>query len=230
VLLRALFLLLAFATLTETIVAGAHALAGAMLKEQAATALRQQLDGSIVQAQAAVASAIAGGADPRSVQPSAPAASVTCALAAANGCAIETTATVSFATAPTTSPTPCPHGQCSIYNQGNDRIDEGRIAATIAARALAPNGTVLAERSGQAIFRTMRVAPYAVQAGALDESLAAFDGAGAGDDGGAVPTDGSPGTLIDVVYVDTRNGKSMPANVWRAQTQTQAATASAWRP
>ena len=124
----------------------------------------------------------------------------------------------------------CASGACTIYVQNNDAVDEGRVSATIAVQALAPNGAVLASRSQTVTFRTFRVAPYAALAGSLDGSLLRLAGAGDGDDGGAVPNGTAPGSLIDVVYENRTTKKTMPANVWRSQVQRSGTLPEAWSP
>jgi hypothetical protein len=228
VLLRTLFVLVLFAALSETIVHGAHALAQTLLRREAALAVRQQLATSTVQARESIADAIAAGADPRDAIPAAPSPAATCAVATASGCALLAKATIAFAAAATASP--CPSDGCTVYEQDDDAVTEGRVVADVSAEASSGHGTILASRDQRLTFRTWRVAPYAALTGALDESLEALAPAGAGDDGGAVPNGAAPGTLIDVLYKNQRTGVTIPANVWRPENQRQTAVPSAWSP
>jgi len=229
-LLRTLFIVVLFATVAETIVHGAGALAQISLRRAAASSVQRQFESATTAAQRTLATAIEAGADPQTLKPVAPAPSATCVLAAATGCALEGSAVVAFANGVQPSPSPCPSGGCTIYVQDNDLVDEGRVQATIAAQAVAANGAVLASRSEMVSFRTFRVAPYAALAGSLDDSLQRLSGAGDGDDGGAVPNGTAPGSLIDVVYENRATNKTMPANVWHSQVQDPGATPVAWSP
>jgi hypothetical protein len=230
VLLRTLFIAALFAVVAETIVHGAHALAQMTFRRAAASAVARQFESATTSAQAALAAAIEAGANPQSFVPVAPAPSATCVLAAANGCAVAGGASVTFASNPVSTATPCASDACTIYVQDNDAVDEGRVQATIAAQATASDGSVLASRSEVVTFRTFRVAPYAALAGSLDESLLRLSGAGDGDDGGAVPNGTAPGSLIDVVYENRATNKTMPANVWRSQVQSPGNAPEAWSP
>lgn len=228
-LLRTLFVLVLFTALSETIVHGAHALAQSLLRQQAALAVRQELAAATVQARESVAGAIAAGADPRDAVPAAPSPSATCAVAAASGCALFAEATIAFSAA-VASASPCASDGCTIYEQDNDAVTEGRVLAHVSAEASGADGTILAARDQRLTFRTWRVAPYAALTGALDESLEALAPAGAGDDGGAVPNGTAPGSLIDVLYENQRTGATIPANVWLPESQRQTAVPSAWSP
>lgn len=228
-LLRTLFVLMLFAALSETIVHGAHALAQGLLRREAAVAVRQELAAATAQSRESIAAAIAGGADPRDVLPVAPSPAATCAIATAAGCALQAKATIAFSLAAATA-SPCPGGGCTIYEQDNDAVMEGRVIADVTAEASSASGTILASRDARLTFRTWRVAPYAALTGTLDESLEALAPAGAGDDGGAVPNGTAPGTLIDVLYENQRTGATIPANVWHTEIQRQAVIPSAWSP
>jgi hypothetical protein len=228
-LLRALFIAALFAAVAETVVHGASALAQIALRRAAASSLQRQFESSATATQRALAAAVRAGGDPQHLEPVAPEPSATCVLASASGCALEGRAAVTFAS-PLPSATPCAADACTIYVQDNDAVGEGRVAATIAVEAVAPNGAVLAARSAAVNFRTFRVAPYAALAGSLDGSLLRLSGAGPGDDGGAVPNGTAPGSLIDVVYENRTTKKTMPANVWRSQVQGPGVTPEAWSP
>jgi hypothetical protein len=229
VLLRTLFVLVLFAALSETIVHGAHALAQTLLRREAALAVRQELATSTVQARESIADAVAAGADPRDAIPAAPSPAATCAVATASGCALLTKATIAFSAAAATA-SPCANDGCTVYEQDDDAVTEGRVVADVSAEASSADGSILASRDQRLTFRTWRVAPYAALTGALDESLEALAPAGAGDDGGAVPNGAAPGTLIDVLYKNQRTGVTIPANVWHPENQRQTAVPSAWSP
>lgn len=228
-LLRTLFVLVLFAALSETIVHGAHAMAQTLLRREAAAAVRQELAAATAQSRASIAAAIAAGADPRDALPAAPSPSATCAIVTAAGCALQAKAAITFSVA-SPSASACPSDGCTVYEQDNDAVTEGRVIADVRAQASSANGTILASRDARLTFRTWRVAPYAALTGTLDASLEAVAPAGAGDDGGAVPSGTAPGTLIDVLYENQRTGATIPANVWHAEIQRQAVTPSAWSP
>jgi hypothetical protein len=231
VLLRTLFVLVLFTALSETIVHGAHALAQSLLQREAAMATRQELAATATQARAAIAAVIASGVDPRDAVPAAPSPVATCVVTAAtDGCALEATATIAFSASAPSTASPCPSDGCTIYEQNNDAVTEGRTTADVTAKAVTSSGAILAARSQRLVFRTWRVAPYAALGGAVDESLEGVGQAGAGDDGGAVPNGTAPGTLIDVLYENQRTGATMPANVWHPEIQTQAVTPPVWSP
>lgn len=225
-LLRTLFALLLFVALAETIVHGMHALAQALLHRQALVGVHDEIASATTAARDALARAIAAGGDPRSPNPSPPPPALTCRLHIGSVCALAGRATIAFLPPRSPAPSPCPSDACSVYEQENDSIAEGRIGATIAAQALANNGAVLASRIQYVVFRTLRVAPYAATAGDTD----ATSGAPApGDDAGAAPFGAAPGTLIDVVFENAATGATMPANVWHAQTESQRAPPE-WKP
>ena len=229
-LLRTLFIIALFAVVAETIVHGAHGLAQITLRRTAASGIQRQFESATTAVRQSLAAAVEAGGDPQNLSPVAPAPAATCILAAANGCAVDGRATISFTAAASPSATPCSSGTCTIYVQENDAVDEGRIRATIAAQALAPNGAVLASRSETVTFRTFRVAPYAALAGSLDGSLERLAGSSGGDDGGAAPNGTAPGSLIDVLYENRATKKSMPANVWRSQVERIDAVREPWSP
>jgi hypothetical protein len=228
-LLRTLFISTLLAVVAETIVHGAHARAQASLRRTASSGVQRTFETATTAAQAAIASAVEAGGDPQTIQPAAPAPSATCVLASQNGCALEGRATIAFQTpAPQTSP--CASGACTVYEQGNDTVAEWRTRAAIAVEVVAAGGAVLASRSEIVAFRTFRVAPYAALVGSLDGSVQRLSGDGAGDDAGAVPNGTAPGSLIDVIYENRTNKKTIPANVWRAQVQNSGSVPEAWSP
>lgn len=230
-LLRALFGLIFLAAIAETTIHGAGALAQAVLRREAGVAVHQQVLIATTTAQQAIAGAIAAGANPSGTfLPAAPVPESTCVLASVAGCAMAGNASIAFAAPASSAASPCPQASCTVYFQQNDAVSEGRIDATIAASATAPDGTVLATRTVQVVFRTLRDAPYATLAGSLDASMDALNGSGGGDDGGAAPVGAAPGTLIDVIYENALTGSTMPANVWHSQVQRPGTNAEAWSP
>ena len=148
-----------------------------------------------------------------------------CRLRLRGECALEGSATVRFAPAP--SPSPCPDFACSVYEQGNDVVAEGRIEATIAAQALGPGGVLLASRVQSVVIRTLRIPPYAALAGQSDATGVAAGSPG--DDAGAAPAGTAPGTLIDVLYQNAITGAVIPANVWQSTAESRNG-ATGWRP
>lgn len=137
---------------------------------------------------------------------------------------------MTFSLADAATASPCPSDGCTIYEQGNDAVTEGRVLTYVSAEAISPGGTILASRDARLVFRTWRVAPYAALTGTLDQSIEGLAPGGAGDDGGAVPNGTAPGTLIDVLYENQRTGATTPANVWHAEIQRQAVTPPDWSP
>jgi hypothetical protein len=230
VLLRTIFALVLFAALAETLVHGVHALAQTVLRRQALLAVHDEIAAATTAARDAIARDIAAGGDPRSPDPMPPSPSPTCRLHVQRACALEGIATISFAIPPSATPSPCPSSACSVYEQENDSIDEGRVDATISAQAKSAAGDVLAMRSTRLTFRTLRVSPYAALAGQADGSLTAGEGTEAGDDAGAAPNGAAPGTLIDVLYENAVTGATIPANVWHSQVESPETKRPAWSP
>jgi hypothetical protein len=228
-LLRTIFALMLFAALAETMVHGVHALAQIALRRQALLAVHDEIAVSTTAARDAIAKAIEAGGDPRSPDPVAPSPSPTCRLHLQDACALEGIATISFAIPPSAMPSPCPSGACTVYEQANDAVDEGRVDVTISAQATTAGGAVLASRSARLTFRTLRESPYAALAGQADGSIAAGDTV-PGDDAGAAPKGAAPGTLIDVLYENAVTGATIPANVWLSQVESRNARRPAWSP
>lgn len=228
-LLRSLFVLALVGALAEVMVHGVHALAGSVLRRRAELAVHDEIASATTAARAALVRAIEAGGDPRALDPSAPPPSTDCRLYLRRGCALEGSARISFSLPPAAMPSPCPAGSCSVYEQENNAVEEGRVTVTIAAQAKSVDGAVLAARSAELTFRTLRLPPYAALAGQADAS-AAPPVRTAGDDAGAAPNGAAPGTLIDVLYENAVTGSTIPANVWHTQVQSPAATRPAWSP
>jgi len=225
VLLRTLFALVLFTALAETVLHGVHALGQITLRREALLAVRAEIAAATDEAREAVARAVISGGDPRRLDPQPPPPVAGCRLRLHGECALEGRATVRFAQAPT--PSPCPDLTCTVYEQGNDVVAEGRIEATIAAQALGPSGAVLASRVQSIVIRTLRVPPYAALAGQSDATDVAAGSPG--DDAGAAPIGAAPGTLIDVLYKNAITGATIPANVWQPTAESRDG-ATAWRP
>jgi hypothetical protein len=215
--------------IAETIVHGAHALAGAMLERQASVATQAELTDAIGTAEKAIADTIEAGGDPKALSPAAPSPSPTCVLQMQQTCGLRGETSIAFQ-APSATASPCPSDTCAAYAQGNDAVDEGRIDAIVTTQVLTPDGAVVATRTDRATFRTIRVAPYAVMAGNGDDSVASVSSEGTGNDAGAAPLGTAPGTLIDVLYRNQLTGQNVPANVWNPQARGSSAVAPAWAP
>ena len=189
-------------------------LARARVHRVAANAASTSFDRALAVVQGELASEIAAGGDPRSIAFVAPTPAPTCASAMADGtCAL----TVALAVASTTTQPIGPTGDdctpaCARNLQGNDAVDEGRIAVRIRASASGRNGTVFSTRDRYAIFRTTRTAPYASLIGVRDASGEGVAiGTSEGEDAGTPAL-----TTVDVRYVDAATGASMEGNAWRS--------------
>jgi hypothetical protein len=224
-LLRTLFALVLFTALAETMLHGVQALGLSALRREALLAVHAQIAAATEDAREAAARAVISGGDPRRLDPQPPPPVAGCRLRLRGECALDGRATVSFAPAP--SPSPCADFACTVYEQGNDVVAEGRIDATIAAQALGPGGGVVASRVQSIVIRTLRVPPYAALAGQSDASDVAAGSPG--DDAGAAPIGAAPGTLIDVLYQNAITGAVIPANVWQPTAESRNG-ATSWRP
>jgi hypothetical protein len=228
VLLRTLFAIALLSALAETMLHAVDALAQSALRRQALLSLHDEVANATSAAHNAIAASIAAGADPRSPDPSPPAIQPTCSLRVRDSCAIEGVAVVRFTAATQATASPCPDDGCTVYRQEDDAVDEGRIDVTIAARARAHDGAVLASRDVRLTFRTLRVSPYAALTGQADVTAGVDERSG--NDAGAAPMGAAPGTLIDVVYENAVTGAKIPANVWHAQTERKRGAPAAWKP
>ena len=221
---RTLFALLFFTAVAETILHGVHALAQTAVRREALLGVRAQITAATNAARETVAKAVISGSDPRrlniqSLQIGG------CRLFSYGACSIAGKAKVRFAVPASSSP--CPDAACTVYEQGNDSVLEGRIGATISAEATGPDNAVLASRTESVIFRTMRVSPYAVLAGESDGTGVASGAPG--DDAGAAPAGTAPGTLVNVIYRNAVTGAEMPADVWQAAAESRDGE-PAWKP
>ncbi len=220
-LLRALFVSFACIVVAQTMLQAAAALALTALHRQSIAAASSAFVDATQRAQAYIANAIVQNAPLSGAVPS---PEPTCVVSGDAGCTLVAHETIVVATP---EPTACPPAACYGYVQSNDAVGEGRAVATIAASISDAAGEQLAARGGSVVFRTLRVAPYAVAAGATDATL--DDGeSGAGDTGG-ITAGVSSGTLIEVVYRNAASGALMPANVWTGLAP-GSAPPSAWSP
>lgn len=229
-LLRTLFVLTLFTVLGETLIHTVHALARASLHVRARSAVEAQLSVARSAAAGVLATAVAQGIDPAASPPPPPASKRACRLSTGEGCAIYASAAAAFVPAAATTPAACAAAACTVYEQANDAVAEGRIEVRIDASATSAQGEPLAARSERAVFRTMRVAPYVVLAGVADATTPAASGTGEGDDAGAVPNGTAPGSLVDVLYQNSVTGATLPANVWRPLVERPASASTAWAP
>jgi hypothetical protein len=230
VLLRTLFVALLLAVLAETAVHAAHALARATLHRQALIALHEEIASAETLARRSLAQALAAGGDPRTVLPTPPPVRRSCRLHLGARCGILTQAVVHFSTpSEPASPSACPGDGCIVYEQNNDRVEEGRVEMRLSATAFAAGGATLAARTAAAAFRTMRVWPYASLIGDSDAAVPGIAGA-AGDDAGIAPSGNAPGTLFEVRYENALTGVEIPANAWRAAVESGRPEDPAWPP
>ena len=221
-LLRAIFLCVAISALCETMLQAAAALAVASLHRQGVVAVTNAFADGAQRAQSAIAAAVAQGAALPTILPS---PAPTCVLAGATGCALVAQESIALATP---QPTACPSSGCAGYAQEDDAVSEGRVVASIVAKAWNASGEIVATRNESIVFRTLRVAPYALPAGSIDATLDDAE-SGPGDAGGIVPGAVSNGTLIDTVYQNAASGALMPANVWSPLAPT-AQLSTSWSP
>jgi hypothetical protein len=204
------------AVLGETIVYAAAALARMTFHAREHAAVRSAFADAVRAAQTAAA----GGPIP---QPS-----TTCAYSTNSGCAITVRMAISVPTpVPGSTPSSCPNGDCTVYEQNNSHVAESRASYAITTQVLASNGDVLMTRGGIVAFRTFATPPYAALAGSLDATLDAIANGGVGDDGGSASNENS--TLIHVEYQQSgAPATPVPADVWRALDEHPATAAPSW--
>ncbi len=229
-LLRTIFLLGLISLLAETLVHGSAALANAALHQRASAAAQAQFSAAIASAQSTIARAISSGVDPASI--GMPSPTPTCVSSiTTGGCGLFAQSTIAIATPSPNLPGGCASTDCTVYFQGNDAVTEGRIAVTLSSNVTASSGAILASRTGTATFRTFATAPYVALVGALDSTLENVAQGQTGDDGGAPERSGvSPGTQVNVEYVNALNPAAtpIPGNVWRPQEEHPATAANTW--
>ncbi len=221
-LLRTVFLCIACTALAETMLQASAALAVTAAHRRGLAAAATALADALQHAQAIVADAASRGA---SLPAPVPSPVTTCASGDSTPCALDADESVTFSTP---EPTACASAGCSSFGQENDAVVEGRVLARLQARVSDRNGSVVAQRGEEVVFRTLRVPPYAIAAGVIDATP--DDGeSGPGDASGIPPNALGAGTLIDVLYENAATGTLMPANVWRGF-QANTAGAGDWSP
>ncbi len=198
--LRALF----FAAIASAIAQGFAVLALALARSEslhaAHAAARDALGAAPVLVQEAIAARIAGGSDP--LAPMSPIER--CTTIGAAPCALRATTTVALRST----------GSESILQQ-NALVGEARILVSLRSVVTDAAGTTAAIATRSALLRTFAQPPYATYEGD-DES------------GGISPSSLAPGTLVDVLYRDLRNGASIPGNVWSTPTNMPSSPPSPW--
>ena len=229
-LLRTLVIVALIATLATAIAQACAALGRARVHRAAAVAADQAFAGALLTTENTISATIAGGADPRTVTIASSSAPATCALAGSTGCALTVGTTIEATTASPVGDAAedaatC-QPQCADNVQENDAISEGRIAVAMHIAVTGASGETFAVRERDAIFRTLRVAPYVALIGTrdlTDESIAA--GVDAGDDSGL------PATVVNVRYVNARTGAGVNANAWQSRGWNDgSAGTSSWDP
>ncbi|HVS45794.1 MAG TPA: hypothetical protein VMS32_03935 [Verrucomicrobiae bacterium] len=215
-LLRTVVVVALIAMLAMTIVQACAALGRAAVHRTAAQAADDAFADDLAEVKTELATAIAGGADPRTVTIAPTPQPTTCAVATAGGCALSIGNTILATTASPVGdlvedPASCAP-RCASNVQENDAIAEGRIAVAIHVTVTGASGEIFARRERYALFRTLRVPPYAALVGtrdATDEAVAS--GASTGDDAGL------PATVVNVRYVNATTGASTDANAWQSR-------------
>jgi hypothetical protein len=162
-----------------------------------------------------------------------------------NPCRYENTASIAL----TQSSVPAASAQCdsnqtncASNEQANAYVQESRITARITVTiAAAADGTVLAQRTGDVIVRTMKTPPYAVIAGSRDGTFDDVVGRHAvGDDGGALPATPNPcssplpagisdDTAVRVAYRNQTTNACTDGSAWRTESYSTD-SGSAWSP
>jgi hypothetical protein len=231
VLLRTVFVVAFLVALAGVIVGATASLARAQVHRRAAIAADASFAQAVAATQAGIASAIAGGADSRNltfVPPSTPPA---CAAVDAGGkCALNVTTSIDNTTTQpiaTSADAAACTPLCAQNIQGNDAIGEGRLAVRVRAAVSGASGEIFAARDRYAIFRTLRLPPYAALIGTRDATsetigIGNMEGADAG-----VPAL----STIDVRYVNAATGASLDANAWQTRGWDAASrSGTAWEP
>lgn len=212
-LVRSVFCIALLCALGGVIVHAVATLAEARMHRAASAAAARAFAGATAQIRERIAAQIQAGADPRAialqsfdVSPTCTASDSahTCALSAVASVAGTLTSDIGSANAPTCAPL------CAANVQENDSIDEGRFSAHVRVTVAGADGTIYARRGRYAVFRTMRVAPYAQLGGTRDATGATIAaGSAEGDDGG-IPD----ATTANVRYVNARTGATLDGNAW----------------
>lgn len=129
---------------------------------------------------------------------------------------------------------------CAPNEEANAYVDERRLSARITVTVSAPDGSILAVRSGEAILRTFSVPPYVAIAGSRDGSFDGFTAARApGDDGGMLPATPDPcasaapteDTAVRVAYRNTVTNACSNGSAWRDGSYSiDGGSATGWSP
>lgn len=167
--------------------------------------------------------------------------SPTCANAS---CTYLTSETIALTqTGPSTSGVTCDPAQtnCAPNVQANAYIAEGRVTARITVNVQDRSGAVLAERAGDVVLRTFKVAPYASIAGSRDGTFDDVTAShAAGDDGGAPPATPNPcasasagiadNTTVRVAYRNQATSACVDGSSWSNSSYSQGAAPGGWSP
>lgn len=198
--LRALVFAAIAAAIAQSFAALTLVLARTESLHAAHAAARDALGATPVLVQEAIAARIVGGSDP--LAPIAPIER--CTPIGATACALRATTSVALQST----------GSESILQQ-NALVGETHILVTLRSVVTDAAGTIAAIATRSALLRTFAQPPYA-----------AYEGQG--ESGGIAPSGVAPGTLVDVLYRDVRNGTSIPGNVWSAPTAAPSSPPPAW--
>lgn len=218
-LIRAMFLVVFVTTIAQATLYAAGATAKAALQRRATSAARAATVRGVALAQNAIAVSMKSNA-PLAL----PSPATACAVQAGATCAFQATvALVAESPAPNDAQ-PCAAAACAVYLQSNDVVGEGRAMVRVHVAINSPGGDVIASRDTIVAFRTLRVPPYAIPAGANDATVDALTKTGTGDDGGAAGA--GAGTLVNVVY--SNGATTIPANVWGTRTEHPRESVPSW--
>lgn len=229
-LVRSIFCIALLCALGSVVVRAVATLADARMHRAASVAAQRAFSSATAQIRARIAAQIQAGSDPRSISLQGFDVAPACTASdAAHACALSAVASVASTLAGgigSTSAATCPP-PCAANVQENDSVDEGRISARVHVTVSAADGTIYARRDRYAIFRTMRVAPYAQLGGTRDASDATISaGSAEGDDGG-IPD----ATTANVRYVNARTGATLDGNAWATRSWSNGdAVPSGWAP
>lgn len=229
-LIRSVFCVALLCALGGVIVHAVGALADARMHRAASAAAARAFAGATAQIRDRVAAQIQAGADPRAIALQSFDVAPTCTSSdAAHACALSAdaavTGTLTSGIGSANSATCAP--LCAANVQENDSIDEGRFSARVRVTVTAADGTIYARRDRYALFRTMRVAPYAQLDGTRDATGATIAaGFAEGDDGG-IPD----ATTANVRYVNAQTGATLDGNAWATRGWSNGdAVATGWDP
>lgn len=218
-LIRAMLLVVFVTTIAQAALYAAGATAKAALHRRAAAAARTATARGSALAQSAIAASMKARAPLVLPSPSS-----TCVVQAGAVCAFEATVTLATQTPPPNDTQPCAASACAVYLQSNDVVGEDRATVRIHVAIGSPGGDAIASRDTAVAFRTLRVPPYAIPAGANDATIDALTKTGTGDDGGAAAA--GAGTLVNVVY--SNGATTIPANVWGSRTEHPLESVPSW--